>query len=238
MRGKFQENFEFLQWFKKFFDANWADHDYDAIEARGGEDFPAALPGGTKGPARITAPRAPAPRAAPKAPAAARPAPAARAAAAPARTSQAKPTSISPAPPATNGAGNEGKFKQKIDELTNENAVLTETVGALEKERDFYFNKLRAVEILCTEIGEGKEITTDRILQILYETDDQEQVQENAEEEVPQVEDILEVKTPEVPKDEIEAIANEVQKGNVINDVTETITHHTAAVNLDDSETF
>ena len=37
MKGKFQDNFEFLQWFKKFFDANYDGHDYDALEARGGE---------------------------------------------------------------------------------------------------------------------------------------------------------------------------------------------------------
>jgi len=133
LRGKFQENFEFLQWFKKFFYANWADHDYDAIDARGGEDFPAALPGGTRAPARAAAPRAPAPRAAPRAPAAttrAAPLKAAAAAAAPARTTQAK-SSVSPALPSTNGAGNDAKYKQKIDELTNENTVLAETVGAL-----------------------------------------------------------------------------------------------------------
>lgn len=40
MKGKFQDNFEFIQWFKKFFDANAADvniQDYDPMEARGGE---------------------------------------------------------------------------------------------------------------------------------------------------------------------------------------------------------
>ena len=40
MKGKFQDNFEFLQWFKKFFDANSTDinlEDYDPMEARGGE---------------------------------------------------------------------------------------------------------------------------------------------------------------------------------------------------------
>merc|ERR1719334_946482 len=35
-KQKFQDNFEFLQWFKKFFDANYSGGDYDAFEARGG----------------------------------------------------------------------------------------------------------------------------------------------------------------------------------------------------------
>ena len=35
-KQKFQDNFEFLQWFKKFFDANYQGGDYDAFESRGG----------------------------------------------------------------------------------------------------------------------------------------------------------------------------------------------------------
>lgn len=36
IRGRFQDNFEFLQWFKKFFDANYDGRDYDPLEARCG----------------------------------------------------------------------------------------------------------------------------------------------------------------------------------------------------------
>ena len=36
MKGRFQDNFEFLQWFKRFFDANYQGQDYDPIAARGG----------------------------------------------------------------------------------------------------------------------------------------------------------------------------------------------------------
>lgn len=35
IKGRFQDNFEFLQWFKKFFDANYDGRDYDGYEARG-----------------------------------------------------------------------------------------------------------------------------------------------------------------------------------------------------------
>lgn len=35
IKGRFQDNFEFLQWFKKFFDANYDGTEYDALEARG-----------------------------------------------------------------------------------------------------------------------------------------------------------------------------------------------------------
>lgn len=36
IKGKFQDNFEFLQWFKKFFDANYDGHEYDPVAMRGG----------------------------------------------------------------------------------------------------------------------------------------------------------------------------------------------------------
>jgi hypothetical protein len=39
IKGRFQDNFEFLQWFKKFFDANYSGADYDAMTARGGEQM-------------------------------------------------------------------------------------------------------------------------------------------------------------------------------------------------------
>merc|ERR1719283_410486 len=38
IKGRFQDNFEFLQWFKKFFDANYDGREYDAIGMRGGEE--------------------------------------------------------------------------------------------------------------------------------------------------------------------------------------------------------
>merc|ERR1711910_280082 len=36
VKGRFQDNFEFLQWFKKFFDANYSGEEYDPVAARGG----------------------------------------------------------------------------------------------------------------------------------------------------------------------------------------------------------
>merc|ERR1712038_888284 len=33
VKGRFQDNFEFLQWFKKFFDANYDGHPYDSLAA-------------------------------------------------------------------------------------------------------------------------------------------------------------------------------------------------------------
>lgn len=49
VKGKFQDNFEFLQWFKKFFDANWDGKDYDPVLTRQGPEttLPPSHPGKT-----------------------------------------------------------------------------------------------------------------------------------------------------------------------------------------------
>lgn len=39
VKGRFQDNFEFLQWFKKFFDANYSGGEYDAAALRNGEQM-------------------------------------------------------------------------------------------------------------------------------------------------------------------------------------------------------
>ena len=46
VKGKFQDNFEFVQWFKKFFDANYDGKEYDPLQARQGQDVvPSPNPG-------------------------------------------------------------------------------------------------------------------------------------------------------------------------------------------------
>merc|ERR1719336_2591183 len=75
-KQKFQDNFEFLQWFKKFFDANYTGEEYDPVAARGGIELnggsgngaapsrmPVASSNGHSPAAKPMAKRAPAPRA-------------------------------------------------------------------------------------------------------------------------------------------------------------------------------
>ena len=67
MKGRFQDNFEFVQWFKKFYDANFVPgQEYDAAAARGYEP----LGGGaaSSGPAKKPSPAGGSVRPAMKAP--------------------------------------------------------------------------------------------------------------------------------------------------------------------------
>jgi len=62
----------------------------------------------------------------------------------------------------------DGEQKEKLlDQITELEAQM---VG-FEKERDFYFGKLREVEIFCQN-AEGDEFTKEKVVAILYKTDD------------------------------------------------------------------
>ncbi|XP_061099912.1 microtubule-associated protein RP/EB family member 3-like isoform X2 [Conger conger] len=145
VKGKFQDNFEFVQWFKKFFDANYDGKEYDPQLARQGQDVPQppnAVP-------QRTSPTAPKNMPAPQ-----------RLMNHPARRNP---------PQARNGGGDSDT---QIMELNQQLMDLKLTVDGLEKERDFYFSKLRDIELICQEHESENNPVLSRIINILYATED------------------------------------------------------------------
>jgi len=61
----------------------------------------------------------------------------------------------------------------QIEDLNNQMMEMKLTVEGLEKERDFYFGKLRDVEVMCQENEgvEGGDLIR-KILDILYQTEE------------------------------------------------------------------
>ncbi|XP_022533324.1 microtubule-associated protein RP/EB family member 1b isoform X3 [Astyanax mexicanus] len=163
IKGKFQDNFEFVQWFKKFFDANYDGKEYDPVEARQGQDT-MAVPNppmpvlnkpkkiinteNVSSPENITKPAA---------------------VIAPQRTAVAKVTpKVAPGSARRPGASGDDERAELIQEVN----MLKSTIQDMEKERDFYFGKLRNIELICQEKeGEG-DPTLQRIVDILYATDE------------------------------------------------------------------
>ena len=140
IKCKMQDNLEFLQWTKKFWDLNFPDHDYDAVSRRKG----APLAGG--------APRA-----------------------ATATSTGPRRGGITP----SGGARVAKAAGPGTAALQQENATLKETVGGLERERDFYFSKLRDIELLIQQaVEEDPEIEKQedglikQIQTILYSTEE------------------------------------------------------------------
>ncbi|KAJ0036198.1 hypothetical protein NQD34_004875 [Periophthalmus magnuspinnatus] len=145
VKGKFQDNFEFVQWFKKFFDANYDGGHYDPVAVRQGQD-----------PVSSTTP------------AVAQSKPVKKAVSqGPQRPPVAKvaPKMVSP------GSRKTGAEAQEQQELLLQVQELKATVIDMEKERDFYFDKLRRIEMLCQEQGED-DPTLRKIIDILYATDE------------------------------------------------------------------
>jgi RP/EB family microtubule-associated protein len=136
VKCKMQDNLDFLQFSKRYWDKYYPGGEYDALARRKGQ-APAApvgsAGGGVRRPAGGAAPRT--------------------------RT------------PNTGGAGASAA-------LAAENNALKETVAGLERERDFYFSKLRDIELLIQQAMEANpelEKDEDGILKqiqtILYSTE-------------------------------------------------------------------
>ncbi|KAH7974474.1 hypothetical protein HPB49_015782 [Dermacentor silvarum] len=165
IKGRFQDNFEFVQWFKKFFDANYDGRPYDPVEARGNSSVIGS--GGTSGSTSRIANNHKV--------AASRPVHATKPMARNAPVS--KPIGAATRITGSTGAGD----SHRLEELTNQArkrsasvAELKTTVDGLEKERDFYYGKLRDIEVLCQECEQkhGKSQVVDQILEILYATEE------------------------------------------------------------------
>ena len=144
IKCKMQDNLEFLQWTKRFWDQYYPGGDYDALARRKASGAPAAPP-----------------------------------MAAPARTSGAgaarrgtTPTTAAARPARAVGGGTSSSA------LAQENTQLKENVIGLERERDFYFSKLRDIELLIQHaievdptIEEDEEGLVKKIQGILYSTE-------------------------------------------------------------------
>lgn len=137
-----QDNLEFLQWTKRFWDQYYPGGDYDAVARRKG--------------APVSAGGAGAPRAA--------------AGSAGARRGGTTPTT---------GPRVGAKAGPASAALQQENATLKETVVGLERERDFYFSKLRDIELLVQqaveedpELDKQEDGLIKQIQVILYSTEE------------------------------------------------------------------
>ncbi|XP_017196370.3 microtubule-associated protein RP/EB family member 3 isoform X4 [Oryctolagus cuniculus] len=141
VKGKFQDNFEFIQWFKKFFDANYDGKDYNPLLARQGQDV---APPPNPGPKNMqTSGRL---------------------------SNVAPPCILRKNPPAARNGGHE--TDAQILELNQQLLDLKLTVDGLEKERDFYFSKLRDIELICQEHESENSPVISGIIGILYATEE------------------------------------------------------------------
>lgn len=176
VKSRFQDNFEFLQWFKKFFDANYDGHEYNALEARGNIPL-----GSQAGPATARSSHLSSGMSSSHhPPMASRPVSG--------RTTTTTTTTHTSHAPASNnnispssGLANKPRLTQngstatldQLAKLKQENEALKANIEAIERERDFYYGKLRDLEVLCQESGEDEpNVDKKKIIDVLYATED------------------------------------------------------------------
>jgi RP/EB family microtubule-associated protein len=216
--GRYMDNLEFMQWFKRFFEMSVSDKkDYDAVGQRskgkgwilialfcvflidlilGGAQFgggkrasnlkPSSAPSKATSVTKVVAPVHKAPTIAAKTTETTHHPPSK--AAPPHTTSSVHSTVATHKVSADSGASAAeiAQLRAANEESQRAFQELKQEMEGLEKERDFYFEKLRDVEVLLQEIedrGEGND-TTAAVMKILYATADGfEQVVESGEEQ-------------------------------------------------------
>jgi len=148
-KGKYQDNLEFLQWFKHFFDCKYTGQEYNAKDRRARSKTASAAGGGRSKKTRT-------------------------------KTASTKKPTSSTRLTSSRSTGAPKKKSPALAKANEEIAQLKVTMEGLEKERNFYFGKLREIEVLCqSEEPADKEA----ILKILYATDEEEGFQAPPEEE-------------------------------------------------------
>jgi len=193
VRAKYQDNLEFMQWFKRFYELNNPALDYDPVVARAGGK-------GAGGPAR-TIPPAAAPFCS-----------STRTGNMPSNSLKSRPSSRSIGSSTGSSSGNGGArdkensggaiatssshggrnvttaaaatvadeaLLRKAENLAQENTTLQATIEGLEKERDFYFEKLTVVEEMLQErqaaadenFSQEASLLIEEIFKVLYATE-------------------------------------------------------------------
>ncbi|XP_041660039.1 microtubule-associated protein RP/EB family member 2 isoform X2 [Cheilinus undulatus] len=167
VKGRFQDNLDFIQWFKKFFDANYDGKDYDPVAARQGQDaIPPPDPGEQifnlpkKSHHAASSPTAGASRSSSTTPKSSTP--------------TSRPSSAKKVPATATPAKGEKELEAQVTHLTEQVNTLKLALEGVEKERDYYFGKLREVELLCQEQGEENGPFVERLMEVLYSSDEQE----------------------------------------------------------------
>ncbi|KAG0222173.1 hypothetical protein BGW42_006816 [Actinomortierella wolfii] len=164
MKCKMQDNLEFLQWLKRFWDVNFPGDGYDPVARRGAHNEPGNV-------SNVSSRNAPARRAVTNNGAANR----SMSAANRSMTGRGSADRLSAANTSLRGPSPEQQAV--ILSLQKELQEERNSVAALEKERDFYFGKLRDIEVLIQqELERSPDAAENHLLKdiqaILYSTEE------------------------------------------------------------------
>ena len=158
VKGKYQDNLEFLQWMKKYCDSHGYAGDYDALARRKNAQLFTPL-GLAANVGLLTG-----------APKDQNKAPPVKAAHAPAKRPAVKKEPFKE----LKGADmNVEVQNEQLEEMKQEVESLASNIAIVEKERDFYFEKLRDIEELIQHQKDGENEFSAQVQRILYATEEE-----------------------------------------------------------------
>lgn len=165
------DNLEFCQWIKAYFDKNYNGDEYNALGRRKNQQLHYILGGG-----KVGGPTAAQPRPAASSGSNTGPRQTSGASAAASSTGASRVGAAAGGVPRAGAAAASGAAAGKVRELEGTVQELRLQNDTLDKERDFYFTKLRDIEMLLQgrpmEAGPGNDLSQD-ILKILYAAEDE-----------------------------------------------------------------
>ncbi|CAI7777268.1 unnamed protein product [Closterium sp. NIES-54] len=164
VKGRPLDNLEFMQWMKRYCDTiskGVIDPSYNPVERRNSSK------GGKEMLRKFPQPAASRPRVQPRA-----------------QPVMSKPATGNPRSTATRASSSPNTtdyqlYDKQVQELREQISEHKMTIDSLEKERDFYFTKLRDIELLCQTPGHAT-IPNAAVLKILYATEDAEDTLDQA----------------------------------------------------------
>lgn len=163
VKAKYQDNLEFLQWLKRFFDINYNGEPYDAVSRRKGQDLYYIMGGNKVGNAQGGARGAPVRK--------------------PVTSTAGKSTvgkstvgtaSVAAKKASTTAAAvDNSALSADLKQMQAELSEAKLNMDTLEKERDFYFGKLRDIEMLLQANATQQTPLTENVLKILYASEEE-----------------------------------------------------------------
>ncbi|EME30060.1 Microtubule-associated protein RP/EB family member 1B [Galdieria sulphuraria] len=181
VKAKYQDNLEFTQWVKCYFDRHYDGSEYDAVgrrnraieiynAARGGRQRAKSASSDSQEPATVSKKK--------------QISTTKENAASEKKQTSSMENKQGPIRSKVSGTAKNGEQKNgvhvedtgvaraEVERLSQELEELRLTADILEKERDFYFNKLRDIEILCQQFEESHSDVAKAFQQVLYATEE------------------------------------------------------------------
>ncbi len=156
VKAKYQDNLEFCQWIKRYFDLNYSGEPYNALERRKGQALFYIMGGNKVAPPQKGQP--------PRQVGAG-------------KVYSGKPSGMSAGgPTSTIPKKSVGASSQELKALEDQVAELKLNSETLDREREFYFGKLRDIEEMLQKRGLEQDALGSEVLKILYASEEEQVV--------------------------------------------------------------